>query len=328
MKTAINGKINTVFKLAAVLVVIFLAGTLGWAEDIPIDQVKITTPVYTPDISKFAPKMGKYDYRVSWNGIPAGSVVLELIRNGADYEIKASAQTVKFIDFFYKLRYSTEAVISAETLLPKHSVYHSRENSRKKETEVTFRPDGMIQSVRKDHKGRVKSIEFESDNFTVDPYSAAFLALSMDWKVGETRQFDTFNGKSRYLIELTAVEKTTITVDGRSREAIVISPSVKNLMDTGSKKKKLKQARIYISSGSDREILKISSDLFIGSVDTDMVDFTPSSANEIAAPDELLTPGSKKNDLKIPSLSRHLAPVASIFEQRYHFAPIHPPFDY
>ncbi|RJP47604.1 MAG: DUF3108 domain-containing protein [Desulfobacteraceae bacterium] len=280
MKITNHVKFKPLFQLIAILMAILLAGSVGWADKIPVDQVKISTPVYTPDLSAFAPKMGTYTYRVSWKGIPAGTVEMELARNGSDYEIRVKAYTVKFIDTFFKLRYSTEAVISAETLLPKHSVSSSRENKRHKESEMTFLPDGTVHSISTDNRGRVESIEFEPDNFTLDPYSAAFMALAMDWEVGDTRQFDTFNGKNRYLIELTATKRTTIRVDSRSREAIVIVPTVQKLTDTDLKK--LKRAEIYISADIDREILKISSDLMIGSVDTDMVDFEPAAHTQIA----------------------------------------------
>jgi hypothetical protein len=284
IKNPINFK--TLFQLIAILMAMFLAGSIGWAERVQMDQVRISTPVYTPDLSGFAPEMGTYTYRVSWMGIPAGTVEMELARNGSDYEIRAKAYTARLIDVFYKLRYSTEAVISAETLLPKHSVSHTRENKRRKESETTFLPNGSVHSISKDNRGRVESIAFEPDNFTLDPYSAVFMALAMDWEVGDTRQFDTFTGTNRYLIELTAIDRSIIRVGNKSREAIVIVPEVQKLTDTDSKK--LTRAEIYISADSDRQILRISSDLLIGSVNTEMVDFEPAASsaqvNEKAGP--------------------------------------------
>jgi hypothetical protein len=270
-------KFKSFFQLFAILTAILPAGSIGWADRIPMDQVKISTPVYTPDLSGFAPEMGTYTYRVSWMGIPAGTAEMKLARNGSDYEIRVKAYTARLIDIFYKLRYSTEAVISAETLLPKHSVSYSRENNRRKESKTTFLPNGLVRSISKDNRGRVESIAFEPDNFTLDPYSAAFMALAMNWKVGDTRQFDTFTGTNRYLIKLTATDRAIIRVGNKSREAIVIVPEVQKLTDTDSKK--LTRAEIYVSADSDRKILRISSDLLIGSVNTDMVDFEPAASS-------------------------------------------------
>lgn len=247
---------------------------LLWAQSIPPGQVKISTPAYSPSLS-FKPLMGIYTYSVSWNGIPAARLELEVARNGDDYKLKARAQTAKAIDLIYKLRYHSETVISAKTLMPKRSVSFTRANWREKRTELVFLPSGEIHSVERDQRGKQKTLQFDPANFTLDPYSAGFLALSQDWKVGEKRQFDTFNGKNRYLIELTALEQTEITVNGRIRKAVVIRPSVKKLTDTDPDPKKLREARIYISTDNSREILKIFSEVFVGSVNTNLESFTP-----------------------------------------------------
>jgi hypothetical protein len=129
----------------------------------------------------------------------------------------------------------------------------------------------------------------------LDPFSTAFLALSMDWKVGEKRRFDTYNGRNRYLIELTAVDQTDITVNGKTRKAIVISPKITKL--TEKENKKLRNALIYISADASREILKISSDLFFGTVNADMVAFIPAKSGapgkkpDISPLSESLVPG-------------------------------------
>jgi len=249
-----------------------------FARTTPPGQVCISTPTYVPP-SSFKPLLGRYSYSVSWNGIPAGSIELELNRKDDDYEIHAKARTAKGIDLVYKLRYESQTVLAADTLKPKHSLAVVQTNSKEKTTELEFLPDGKISSKRKNHQGRVKTLKFNSDNFTLDPFSAAFLALSQEWKVGENRRFDLFSGKSRHLIELSAVEKTELKVNGAKRPAIVIIPTlIKKLNVTKeTKKKKLRQAKIYISADQRREILKISSDLLFGSVNTEMVGFTPTT---------------------------------------------------
>ncbi|RJP89598.1 MAG: DUF3108 domain-containing protein [Desulfobacteraceae bacterium] len=277
---AINQKqilINFLFLVILGATLVFFQSFLLCAQSIPPGQVKITTPAYSPSLS-FKPQMGIYAYSVSWNGIPAASAELEVTRNGDNYELKARARTAKAIDIIYKLRYHSETVISAKTLKPKHSVSVTKANSREKRTELDFLPNGEIHSIQKDKKGGQETLQFDPDNLTLDPYSAGFLALSQDWKAGDKRQFDTFNGKHRYLIELTALEETEIEVNGKIRKAVVIRPTVKKLTTTDPDPKKLREARIYISTDDSREILKISSDVFIGSVNTDLESFTPAGA--------------------------------------------------
>jgi len=206
--------------------------------------------------------------------VPAGTITLTLNRRGNDYHISTNAQTARVIDIFYKLRFHAEARVSAATFHPKRSLYVTRANSRRKKTQMTFLPGGEISSRRKGSSGDVRSYTFNPENLTLDPFSAAFLALSLNWEVGQTRRFDTFNGKSRYLIELTAVDKTHITVNGTRREAFVISPEVTDLTDS-EPSNKLHGAKIYFAADSSREILRIVSDLFIGSIKAEMVSHTP-----------------------------------------------------
>jgi hypothetical protein len=282
------------FFVFIVAMLVFQTGLLG-AKKIPPDMVKITTPAYSPELSDFNPKLGRYTYTVSWQGIPAGTVDMNLKRNGDQYEISASARSAEAIDYVYKLRFRSQAILSAQTLMPKRSVSITKENTRKKKIELEFFSNGEIESVYTDNRGGSETVKFNPGNFTLDPFSTAFLALSMDWKVGDKRQFDTYNGRNRYLIELTAVDRTDITINGRTQKAIVISPSIKKLTDTDTQK--LRTARIYISAGNSREILKISSDLFFGSVDTDMVAFVP---------EKLIPPGAKPDKA---SSTEDIAPV-------------------
>lgn len=277
MKTINPRRIKGLLLFSALVLMVPILPLL--AKTIPPGLVCISTPAYAPARS-FNPLPGRYSYTVSWNGIPAGSIELELDRQGDDYKIHASARTAKGIDLVYKLRYESHAVLAADTLKPKKSVSIVRANSREKTTELEFLPDGEIRSTRKNHHGKVKTIQFDSDNLTLDPYSAAFLALSQDWEVGQSRQFDLFNGKSRYLIEFTALEKTELTINEKRQAAIVLVPSIQKLNDTDDEnEKKLRQARIYISTGHPKKILKLSSDLLFGSVNAEMVGFTPFQNN-------------------------------------------------
>jgi hypothetical protein len=295
-----------IFSALIAALLILQSGLLG-AEKIPPDKVKITTPVYSPDLSDFNPKLGRYTYTVSWQGIPAGTVDLCLNRTGDDYKITANARSSEVIDYVYTLRFYTEALIASQTLMPKRSLSVSKENSRKKRIELEFLSNGEIQSVYTDHHGKRESIQFNPENFTLDPFSTGLLALSLDWKIGDKRQFDIYNGRNRYLIELTAVEQTGIIINGKTRMAIVISPKITKL--TEPETKKLRNARIYVSADNSREILKISSDLFFGTVDTDLTAFRPAKTR---AP-EKKSDGAPSTENIAPSAEKQLPGTCEIY---------------
>ena len=258
-----------------------IAGTMtARADDYIAPQlVKVSTPYYKPPTNSFKPKLGVYEYTVSWQGIPAASCTLTVRENDGRYLVEAAARTYSGIDVLYRLRYVAEGTLDASSFQPLSLVINHDENARHKNIDMKF-PTGAgdITAVRS--KGPEdpdkKVVSFRSDNMTLDPIGAAFLARSLPWEVGQTRDFDVFNGKSRYYISLSAIERTSITYQGETRKVIVISPRVRNLTTT-KPRAKLREAKIYVTDDENREILKIVSSVFIGAVTTELDSFTPAA---------------------------------------------------
>ncbi len=267
------------------LQIILLQINSVFADDyISPELVKITTPQYRPEAGAFSPRLGVYEYSVGWEGINAASCSVTIDHRGDTYVIEAAARTYSGVDLLYKLRYEALGVISARDLTSINLSIDHQENSRRKNIDIDFKPkQRAIYAVRS--KGASdpdkKVLSFTSDNFTLDPIAAVFLARSLAWQVGDTRHFDVFNGKSRYFISLTAKERRTIRYKGELRPVIVITPQVRNLTTT-KPRAKLRQASIYVSDDPQREVLRIESAVFIGRVITELDSFTP--LNEVRRP--------------------------------------------
>lgn len=257
-----------------------------YADEIPAQDIRIFTPTYQPAFEDFDPPLGDYEYQVSWQGVPAAQVNVQVQRVGARYKVSTTAKTYSPIDLFYKLRYRAEGVISALDFKPIKTVIDHRENSRHRVTRITFDGDGEIHAVRYRKGHETEELNFNSNNFTLDPFSAAFIARGIKWELGQEKQFDTFNGKSRYLITLKAVDKSFFPIKGEMREAWKIVPTIKNLTNP-DKNSKFRSATIYLSTDKSREILKIKSSVFVGSVSTTLVDFkeydNPKALNFLSA---------------------------------------------
>jgi len=246
-------------------------------NDIKAQDIKIYTPVYHPKFSDFEPPLGLYTYKVAWEGIPAATVNVEVEKLNDVYKVITTAKTYSGIDIFYRLRYKAEGLISATDLTPIQTEIDQQENSTHKFTRISFESDGGIRATRYRQGEQTEDLSFKKNNFTLDPVSASFLARGVEWKVGDSKQFDTFNGKSRYLITLTATSKTTLKVNGQEREAWEITPKIENLTSPDSNKK-FRSAVIFLSADKSKEILKIVSKVFVGSVSTTLIDFAPLQA--------------------------------------------------
>lgn len=243
----------------------------------------LSTPRYLPASDNFDLREGTYTYVISWQGIPAAEASVSISAQGpaggaavgSQILVVNTAKTYDAVDLLYKLRFRAETLMNRATFVPDIYSVQQRENSREKDLRVSFGDDGTISAVRVQRdKREVKRVRFISRNDTLDPVSAVFLARSQPWKVGEVRTFDVFNGKSRYLIHLSAVKRTEIEAEGRSRPAIMIVPKVQNLVNP-DQAKKLREARIYLSDDRFREVLLIESEVFVGTVKTRLKGFTP-----------------------------------------------------
>jgi hypothetical protein len=238
-------------------------------------NIKITTPLYKPQYDVFTPPLGTYTYDVSWQGIPAAEVKSTVAREGNEYRVTTSVRTLSGIDLLYKLRHKSQSVFSVETLRPLRFTMEQRENSRDKTVDVDFSPDGPIHARRTSKGGQDrKELTLNTENFTVDPYTAAFVARSQPWSVGETKRFDTFNGKNRYIVELTAEGLQRLEVNGVMKDVWVVNPRVVNLSNN-KPHEKLRKARIFVTADKQRDIVKVQSSVFIGTVTTELVSFEP-----------------------------------------------------
>ena len=246
------------------------------AEDIAANKVLVSTPKYSAGYDDFKPAFGRYEYNVSWGGIPAATVYFNVEKKGQRYFLSTEVSTVRAIDIFYKLRYQAEGQISAVNFQPFFASLKSQENSKERNTEIKFSPEGEIHSIYTVNGEKKLELNFNPNNPMLDPFSAGFIARSLNWEKGQTRYFDTFNGKSRYLISFTAVDEQDFFINGQTRRVWVIEPKVK-LLTSDKPNKKLRSARIYITADAAREILKIDSEVFIGTVRTKLVNFKPAS---------------------------------------------------
>ena len=264
-------------KLAIKLLVILLlfAPLVASADYIEPSAVKISTKKYIPKHSDFS--IGEYVYKISWQGIPVASAKVDVNQpesNGM-WRVSAGAKTGEWISVFYSLRFDSESSFNRENFQP--SVFKTKqiENSRKKAKEVKFMPGGFIKAdAFKDGK-KNETISFQSDNQTLDPISAAFLARSLPIKVGSKKSFDVFNGKHRFLITFTVDGKENLKLkNNKLVECFTVTPTVVKLTDTEGEKR-LRSARIWITTDEKREVVKLESSVLIGSVKAELERFVP-----------------------------------------------------
>lgn len=236
-------------------------------------QVTVTTQTFVPD-EDFILALGRYNYTVAWQGIPVAKAWIDVNRENGKVLVDAGAKTNPVVDLLYELRYEAKGLLNGSTLSPDYMTILQSENSKKKYTRITFDPKNIHSEVARLDKESRYTLDFVRNNFTLGPMSGALLARSLKWKVGQSRDFDIFNGKSRYLITFTCDRLEKMKVLGEQREVFVFKPKVFNLSKDGIADK-LRQAEIYITADNNRDIVKIKSEVFVGSVSAKLKGFVP-----------------------------------------------------
>ena len=269
------------FLSAVFLSALFLSATLlsapAEAEYISPASVQVKTERYLPEQSDFP--LGTYRYDVNWQGIPVASARVEVAGEGGDapieaYKVQASAKTGGMVKLFYKMKHLSQSVFDADSLEPRRFISKQEERSRKKTRKVSFSDNGIIRAQSEKNGRPGRTLEFNSGNATFDPISAAFLARSLPLELGKVASFDVFNGKHRYLITFTVAARETIEVLGRSLDTFKVIPHVEKLTDSEGEKR-LSSASIWITADARRDVVKLESEVFVGSVEAELKDFTP-----------------------------------------------------
>jgi len=255
------------------------------ADYIPPSQVVVRTKVYHPQKTDFPE--GSYDYQLLWQGIPVGSAMIRVgttYRDGKKmFDVEATAHSSRVVGLFYELRHRSESIFSARELKPVEFVSRQTENSRFTDLKISFSPDGLIHAKTTkgtlNGEGKSEEVSFRSENATFDPISAAYLALSLPVNPAEDLSFDVFNGRHRYLISFHVVGREKIKVAGKEHDAIKIKPLVKKLTDTEGEKR-VRKVYLWVSADGSREVLKLESEVLIGSVSAKLVRFVPATSAE------------------------------------------------
>lgn len=265
------------FRVYLFLFVLLSSTPAARADYIAPGEVKVKTAAYQPRWTSFAE--GTYHYQISWQGIKVAEAQVDVGNQEADsqsdaYHVTATAKTAELISIFYKLRHKSESMFDAATLRPRRYYSWQKENSTEKTREINFQSTGEI-STKGVKNGQIEdAVTFHSDNLTLDPIAAAFVARSLPLMPGETLSFDVFNGKHRYLIAFNVGPREKIKINDREYEAYKVTPKVQKLTDSEGEKR-LKWATIWVSADDDREVLKLESRVLIGSVSAKLVKFVP-----------------------------------------------------
>ncbi len=223
---------------------------------------------------------GRFDYYLSWNGIPAGSATVQVTReeHGREplYRVDATARTSWLVDVLWRLRARAAARFTAGGLTPLGFRYDREENSEYSATDIVFDPSGLQAIGTRWRRGASKIVDVH-DPEVLDPITAIFRALSQPVGTGDTLRYEVFTGEARYRVELTVTGEEPVTVTAGTFQAWRVEPRVWKV-GTGLEPR-LRHASVWVAQAPPHALLRIRSQVFIGAVNCDLLRLDPPAAS-------------------------------------------------
>lgn len=219
---------------------------------------------------------GRLDYRLSWNGIPAGDATVTVAKDehgsAGQYRVDARVRTGWLVDLLWSLRGRVASSFTAADLVPLGFRYDREVNHEHSVTDVVFDSSAAQATGTHSQNGRTKVLDVREAG-VVDPVTAVFRALSEPVHVGDTLRYEVFTGESRYRVEMVITGEEAVTVSAGTFWAWRVEPRVWKL---GSGiDRRLRHATLWVSEAPVRTLLRIRSEVFIGAVNCELLRVSP-----------------------------------------------------
>lgn len=234
-------------------------------------ESEVTT---TPPGAIPAPKPVVLRYSFGWSGIEAGraKVNFSTTRNG--YAVSAEGGTVGMARSLWVFDVAHRAKSKGDTFEPIGFEQTETLKTKKNQYSAIFNAKGVeaTKTERVDGKPKKSERRFRFPG-TLDLFSAYLYLRTFPWSPGDEATIALFPAFTPYLIHLEALGAERISVPAGEYDAIKIRLDIRKI---GKKKslagfKKFKRATMWISNDDDRYVLKVDTDLFIGTVYAQLV---------------------------------------------------------
>ncbi|MBI4208568.1 MAG: DUF3108 domain-containing protein [Deltaproteobacteria bacterium] len=200
------------------------------------------------------------EYEVTWFGIQAGTILMEVIQPEDDslYLFRVYIQSSPGFSVFYRINDLMEIFVDKKTLLPSRIVLHRDEGRRRGIEETFFYRDRGEVEVLKEGERKGYAIPPEAR----DGISAIYLSRMASWGSGGSIRIPVFSNKKTYEIEVKALRKERIKTLWGETETLVVLPEV---WDHGKKQEK-GEVYFWLTEDSHQVPVQIRGKVKIGSL--------------------------------------------------------------
>ena len=216
------------------------------------------------------PRPVRVQYQFGWNGLTAATADLHLNKTAEGrFQLEGSARTVGLARKLWNFEGKHFSVTEADTLRPLQVRETEMIRAKRSETVLTHTAEGVVSRREEEKDSRVKSKTREFKFPGVHSLSSAFLYVrSRPLLEGATEQFVVYPSTSAYLCVVRVLGRERLTVPSGEYDAIKLDVQLNKV---GKKRellphKKFKKATVWVSDDSNRLVLRVEAQIFIGTV--------------------------------------------------------------
>ncbi len=198
----------------------------------------------------------------------AATAEIHFGKSGGRLQLQGSGQTIGFVRALWKFDVRHRAVADAATLRPVLMNQVEEVRGKAITTDLVFDANGVVRT-RTDTKSKKppkpKPFAFPG---VLDLHSALLYVRSQPLNNGDVHRIVVYPATGAYLATITAAKREPVTVPAGAYKAIKLDLQLSKI---GKKRelephKQFRRASVWISDDSDRLLLRIEANVFVGTV--------------------------------------------------------------
>jgi len=210
------------------------------------------------------------NYGFGWNGITAASVEVRLAPTADGHlQFTATGGTIGLARSLWEYEVNHSALVDAQTLRPLQVNEVENIRAERVTTELIFTPEGVTSAREERKDGQVKSKTRRFAFPNVLSVNAALLHLrTQPLPEGAIHRVVVYPATSAYLCTVKVVGRERVTVPTGTYDALKLDVKLNKIGKERELQphKKLKKATVWLADDSDRLILRIEAQIFVGTV--------------------------------------------------------------
>lgn len=209
-------------------------------------------------------------YHFGWAGITAATAEAHFTKASSDrFQLEGSARTTGFVRALWRMDVTHHAIADADSLRPVEMEQTENIRSKKIVTKLAFNAAGVSRTRIETKHGVTTSgtKQFDLPNL-FDLHTALLYMRSQTLRQGSVHRIVVFPAASAYLATITVTGREKVSIPAGTFNAIKLDLQLKKIGKKGELEphRKFRRGTIWISDDSDRMLLRIYVQIFVGTV--------------------------------------------------------------